>query len=152
MEIEVKKPYSKAPPNTLPAMISEKPILHVNIDADPHIYMWADLVFINHSPDRKEFILEATLHLKKRYWLFWHKSLAEAPLRIHEAGIESTGPLLKNLTIEPMTAPLIKTVDAKGPIQLPLRSSQKVVFCLEFRMVGPIRRIRRIIDPKLLRL
>ncbi len=150
MEIEIKKPYSKATPNTLPAMISEKPTLYLRVDANPHIYMWADLVFINHRPDRREFILSATLHLKKRYWFFWHKTLAKAPLRIHGAGIEPTGPLLENLAIEPMSAPKVVTVDAKGPIQIPLQLSQKGVFCLEFRMAGPIRRIRHIVKPNLL--
>ena len=150
MEIEIKKPYSKAPANTLPGMISKKPILYIAGGANPHIYIWADLVFINHRPDRKEFILNATLHLKKRYWLFWHKTLAEAPLRIHSVGIEPTGPLLENLAIEPMSAPMVVTVDAKGLIQIPLKLSQKGVFCLEFRMVGPIRRIRHIVKPNLL--
>ena len=147
MEIEIKKPYSKAPSNTLPAMISEKPILQVYVGANPHIYMWADLTFINHKPDRREFILKATLHLKKRYWLFWYKTLAEAPLRIHEGGIEPTGPLLENRAIEPMTAPLTITVDAKGPNTIqPRHLPKRMVLCLEFRMIGPIRRIRRIID------
>lgn len=150
MEIEIKKPYSKAPPNTLPGMISNKPILYVKVGTNAHIYMWADLAFINHRPDRKELILNATLHLKKRYWLFWHKTLAEAPLRIHGVGIEPNGPLLENLAIEPMSAPVVVTVDAKAPIQIPLQLSQKGVFCLEFRMAGPIRRIRYIVKPNLL--
>jgi hypothetical protein len=149
MEIEIKEPYSKAPFNTLPGMISETPILYIQVDDSPHIYMWADLVFINHRPDRREFILSATLHLKKRYWFFWRKTLAEVPLRIHSVGIEPTGPLLENLAIEPMSAPIVVTVDAKGPIQIPLRLSTKGEFCLEFRMAGPIRRIRRIIKPNI---
>ena len=156
MEIEVKKPYSKAPLNTLPGMISNEPIFRVIVGADPHIYMWADLVLINHRPDRREFILKATLHLKKRHWLFWHKTLAEAPLRIHKAGIEPTGPLLENLVIEPMSAPLTVTVDAKGLITIPSSClSRRMVLCLEFSMIGPIRRMRRNIesvyyDPKML--
>lgn len=151
MEIEIMKPYSKAPLNTLRGMIAQKPILYVNVDTEPYIYMWADLRLTNHSPNRREFVLSATLHLKKRHWIFWHKTLAQAPVRKHTTGgMESSGPLLENLAIEPMTTPLTITVDAKGPIQTPLRPSQKVVFCLEFQMIGPIRRIRRIIEPKLL--
>ena len=147
MEIEIKKPYSKARPNTLPSMISEKPIIKVYVGADPHIYLWADLEFINHRPDRREFILRATLHLKKKHWLFWHKTLTEAPLRVHEAGLEPTGPLLENLAVEPLSAPLTVTVDAKGLITIPpSRLPRRMVLCLEFSMIGPIRKMRRVID------
>lgn len=147
MEIELKKPYSKAPANTLPARISEIPILYVYVGADPHIYMWADVMLINHKPDRREFILRANLHLKKKHWIFWYKTLVEAPLRVHEVGLDSTGPLLENLVIEPMSAPKTVTVDAKGSITIPPnRLPRRMVLCLEFSMIGPIRRIRRIID------
>ncbi len=147
MEIEIKKPYSKATPNTLPAMISEKPIINVYVGPNPHIYMWADLVFTNHRTDRREFILDATLHLKKKHWILWHKTLAEAPIRVHTAVLESRGPLLENLAIEPMSSPITKTVDARGPITIPPRCLPKrMVLCIEFRMIGPLRRIRRIVD------
>ena len=147
MEIEIKKPYSKARPNTLPSMISKKPIIQVRVGADPHIYLWADLEFINHRPDRREFILRAALHLKKKHWLFWHKTLTEAPIRVHKVGLESTGPLLENLAVEPISAPLTVTVDAKGLIAIPpSRLPRRMVLCLEFSMIGPIRRMRRIID------
>ena len=147
MEIEIKKPYSKAPLNTLPSQISDIPIIYVDVGTDPHIYLWADLMLINHRPDRREFILGAALHLKKKHWLFWYKTLVEAPVRVHSAGLESTGPLLENITIEPMSAPLTVTVDARGTIMLPPEHlPKKMVLCLEFRMIGPIRRMRRIID------
>ncbi len=149
MEIAIKKPYSKARPNTLPSMISQKPIFYVCVGAEthPHIYLWADLEFINHRPDRREFILRAALHLKKKRWLFWYKTLTEAPLRVHEVGLEPTGPLLENLAIEPTTAPITVTVDAKGLITIPpSRLPRRMVLCLEFNMIGPIRKMRRIID------
>lgn len=148
MEIEIKKPYSRAPSNTLPSMISEKPIFEVRVGPNPHIYMWADLVLTNHRPDRRELILQASLHLKKRHWIFWHRTLAQAPIRMHtNAGLEPTGPLLENLAIEPMMPPKTVTVDAKGPITtLPSRLPKKMALYLEFRMIGPIRKMSRFID------
>ena len=77
---------------------------------------------------------------------FGNKTICEATRSTSELGIETTGPLLENLDIDPMSARRGVTVDAKGPIQIPLRLSQKVDFYLEFQMLGPIRRIRRIIE------
>ena len=147
MEIEIKKPYSKAPLNTLPGMISNEPIIYVQVGTNSHIYMWVDLVLTNHSLNHRELILSVTLHLKKKHWIFWHKTLAEAPVRIHEVGIEPTGPLLENLAIEPMAAPKTVTVDAKGDITIqPNRLPKRMALYLEFRMVGPIRKLSRFID------
>lgn len=147
MEIEIKKPYSKAPSNTLGGMITETPIFNVEMGNRPHIYMWADLVITNHNPNRRELILNAKLRLKKRHFIFWHKTLVEAPIRIHtKAGVESTGPLLENLVIEPMTAPKTITVDAKENLTIPLSHFHtKVELYMDFNMVGPIRKISRCI-------
>ena len=38
MEIEIKKPYSNAPANTLMAQVSEEPIIIVVVGVNPHIY------------------------------------------------------------------------------------------------------------------
>jgi hypothetical protein len=147
MEIELLKPYSKAPSNTLPRMISTGPILELGPTQNPYVYIWADLRITNHKPNRREFILGATLHIKKRHWVLWRRTLVQAPIRKHTGYMESGGPLLENIVIEPMTAPLTITVDAKQsiPASLPY---QKVELWLEFKMIGPTRRIRRYIDPK----
>jgi hypothetical protein len=150
MEIEIKRPHSEVPEDTLLAQVSTQPFKRVIVDPDnPHIWMWADLILTNHRSDRREVITQATLHLKKRRFFFWHRTIAQAPVRIHEQPIllASKGPLLKNIVLEPMSLPRVITVNAQGPIQVPIEDLPKTMWLyLELKLVGPIRRMNRLID------
>lgn len=139
MEIEVRPPYSQP---------QGKPIFVVYVGERPHIYMWVDLVLTNHRTDRKERIIGCTLHLKKRHRFLWDKTIAEVPVeysRLQGVSVQRTP--ITNIELAPMSEPTVITADAQGPIGQPVISLPKrMKLVLEFRMVGPIRRIRRTVE------
>ena len=97
-------------------------------------------------------VRDARLCLTKKHWLLWNKTLAEAPVRLKSHAI--AGELMSNIELEPMSALKELTVEAQGPIEIPISNlPKKMKLVIEFRIVGPIRRIRRTIgtvihDPK----
>ncbi len=127
----------------------QKPIYTVHVGENPHIYLWGDIVLINHRNDRKERIIGCSLHLKKRHWLFWDKTItfAEVKESVQRGGATPQHKSINNVELPPVSAPLVLTVEANAPIQVPMITlPEKMKLVLEFQMVGPIRRMRHLLS------
>ena len=140
----------------------DKPITVVHVHpANPHIRTWLDCVFINNRVDRKELILSGSLHLKRRSWLFWWKTITQTPIervvysrRIERVVYSRRNTKKLNIELEPMSNPTVVGLEASGEIKAPLKKlPRRMRLVVELRMVGPIRRVRRLLskvkhDPK----
>ena len=143
MNIEILPPHSHPKGlSPIPTNPNEKPIFVVNVGTNPHIFMWADIVLTNHRTDRKERIVGCSLHLKKKHWVLWNKTISQ--VEVKEEGRYGETPRyrpLLDIELEPMSAPKIITAWANGPITEPIESlPHKMTLVLEFKMVGPMRR------------
>jgi len=150
MEISVQHPHShplgKFP---LPPWEGKKPIYTVFVGENPHIYLWGDIILLNHRNDRRERIIGCSLHLKKRQWLFWDKTitLAEVKEDVRQGGATPQRKSINNVELPPVSAPIVLTVEANAPIQVPVITlPKKMKLVLEFQMVGPIRRKRHLLS------
>lgn len=146
MEISIQHPHShplgKSPFSNWK---DGEPLYTVYVGENPYIYLWGDIVLTNHRNDRKERITGCSLHLKKRHRLFWDKTITSAEVKEsipHGRSVPQYKPI-NDIELLPMSAPLVLTVKAEAPIQVPVKTlPKKMKLVLEFRMVGPIRRMR----------
>ena len=151
MEISVQHPHSHPLGNSpFPHWEDQKPLYTVFVGENPYIYLWGDIVLINHRNDRKERIIGCSLHLKKKRWLFWDKTItsAEVKERIQRGGTSPQYKSINNVELPPVSAPQVLTVEANAPIQVAVTTlPKKMSLVLEFQMVGPIRRMRHLLSP-----
>lgn len=131
----------------------DKPLKIVNVGQYPNIYAWFECELINHS-EKKQRIIGAELHLKRKHWWFWWKTLASTNLnRVHGRNDDNQW----SFDLAPMSGPHILGLRGQGPIGVPVKTlPKKMELFVEFKMVGPLRRIRRQYcqinhDPKILR-
>lgn len=122
----------------------DKPICYVIVaPSNPSILAWVACEFINHRNDRKGLVLGASLHLKRKRLLFWSRTLAKAGFLIHSSEGPGRDPRL-NIEIPPMSSPVIVGLRAEGPIEYPLsKLPRRMTLDVEFKMVGPLRRVVR---------
>ena len=150
MEVGLREPHSQVVRGAdgLNKPDEATPILSVHVGESPHFYMWADLVLTNHRTARREVIADCELHLKRRHWLIWRKTIACAPVLLEQRqGSSFRQVAWKPLTLRPITPPVVFTVQAESPITYPIASlPRKMWLVLEFAMVGPRRRMRREVE------
>lgn len=149
MELQLREPHSQVVrgANGLNIPDGTAPIFVVSVGESPHIYMWLDLVLINHRTTRREVILNCELHLKKRHWLLWRKTVTSAAVLLDEGGSGSSTRAWRPITLEPISLPVTITVEAQRPITHPVVSlPRKMWLVLEFDMVGPTRHMRRVVQ------
>ena len=157
MELELREPHSQVArgPSGLNIPNGTGPIFVVHVGEFPHIYIWLDLVLTNHRTMRREVIRNCELHLKKRHWFFWERTITSTAVLV-EQGAQAihNGTVWKPVVLEPMSVPTIISVQAKGAIDYPVKKlPHKMRLVLEFSMVGPRRHMDRVLqdirhDPK----
>lgn len=150
MELELREPHSQIVRGSSGLNVPDgtKPIMSVNVGENPHIYIWLDLVLTNHRTTRREVITNCELHLKKRHWLFWEQTIASAPVLVESVPTGSRNQTAwRAVTLDPVSPPVIVSVTAQGDITYPVsKFPRKLRLVLEFRMVGPRRCMRRVIQ------
>lgn len=143
MELELREPSSQIVRGSSGLNIypDAKPLFGVDVGPHPFIYMWCDLVPINHRVSRREVIQDCNLLLTRRHWFFCRSTITETPVRVMERpGATDKGRAWRPVVLEPQSPPPIITVEASAPIDCPVEElPQKMRLVLEFRMIGPIR-------------
>jgi hypothetical protein len=126
------------------SLSGSEPILSVSEGNHPNIYAWLDLVLTNHRTNRPEKIINVTLHLKKRRWLLWSKTIAQTPLfKVFRTDTLSKMPI--QIDLSPMGREVV-TVTGEGPINVPVdQLPESMELVVEFKMIGPIRRMDRFV-------
>lgn len=101
------------------------------------------LVILNHSVERKEYIVSASITLRKRRWLVGSKTLLSLPLEIQ--GYPNDRPF-KDIEIEPQskTEELFFNFCKDIPAIVPFPQRSKLVLVME--MIGPNPRIERVLE------
>ncbi len=111
-----------------------KPTISVSVGHDRSVYVLCDFVFINHRTNRKERIVGAELHLKRRHLLFWKKTLFKAPITRYSTHNDRTP--FGELELEPMSRPTPVTIMVSAQMSkevvrsLPKRFDMVAVFYL----------------------
>lgn len=147
LEVRFHEPTYHLPPSGTSLRfrgVKDEPLIVVMVNqSKPYILAWLDCEFINHRTDRKELILSASLHLKRKRLLLWSKTLSQTDFAIHDNSGPRNDPRL-NIELAPMSKPLIVNLRAEGPISHPIgRLPKRMTLEIEFRLVGPIRTMRR---------
>ena len=144
MEIEL---YAPGPTGIPEKDAKNEPNFIYRTIGNPLFYMWAKLTLTNHRTDRKETLRDASLHLKKKHWVFWQKTIFKATVYRDIEGRGVKNEPLRNITIEPLAPPVEVIVIAEDFISIPIhRLPKRLGIFLEFNMVGPRRYFKKYID------
>jgi len=90
-----------------------------------------DLRLINHRTDRMERIVGYSIELKRRYWLFWSKTIISIKR-------DADSPL-ENLELSPQSAPVVVPIKYYQS-HLVAQKPSRVKLLLKLNMVGPMRK------------
>ena len=116
---------------------------------EPDMYAWFDVVLINHRTDRHERIRDGAILLQRRWLGFWRRTIAIAPLVVGIGGDSppGVGERIQDIELRPISSPITLTCQAFTHIALPkVFWPNRLEVVLEFRMIGPMRRYRHVIQ------
>jgi hypothetical protein len=136
----------KGPTFSQTGLPAREPAFVVQVGQFKSLNILCDLVLTNHRTSRKERIISAEVHMKKRHWLFWKKTIFHVPLDRYACERRDPYPF-NNVELEPMSAPIAitVTVSAALPENVVRDLPRRFDLVVEFKLVGPIQKTERII-------
>jgi len=108
-----------------------------------YVQAYLDLQLINHRTDRPERIIECWAELRKNYFLFWNKTLAQIPVTIPSGHSYKDEPIT-DILLEPLGKPKELVIRIGGTCKAILPKKSQLVSV--FKMLGPIRRYVKKLD------